>query len=156
MFKALVVETEKGAYFTIQAHTPVNPKRVSFVNTNLAHINDLKHPAAVNEARGYGPVLPDSYDHWASYDQLVTLLSLSETSIEHRFMKDKTYQATGAKIALEDVWQRYCEYARQNRASPMAKKSFGKYLTNVAGHPRKQTTHQGKNVTCVINLQLLD
>lgn len=156
MFKALVVETEKGAYFTIQSHTPENPLRVSFVNTNLAHVDQLGNPAPINESRGYGPILPDSYDHWATYDQLVTLLSLSETSIEPRFMKDKTYQATGAKIALEELWQAYCEYARQNRASPMAKKSFGKYLTNVAGHPRKQTTYHGNNVTCVMNLRLID
>lgn len=156
MFKVLVVETEEGAYFTIKAHAVERPLRACLINTNLAHIDQLKNPAPINEARGYGPVLPDSYDHWATFDQLVTLLSLSETSIEHRFMKDKTYQATGAKIALEDLWQAYREYAIQNQASPMAKKSFGKYITNVAGHPRKQTTYQGRNVTVVADLRLIE
>ncbi|AUR83358.1 hypothetical protein NVP1033O_84 [Vibrio phage 1.033.O._10N.222.49.B8] len=156
MFKVLVVETDKGAYFTTKPCVIASPKRISLVNTNLAHVNQLENPAPVHEIRGYGPILPDTYDHWASFDALVRMLSLSETSIEHRFMKDKTYQSSGAKISLEEVWQRYCEYARQNNASPMAKKSFGKYLTNVAGHPRKQTTYQGNNVTCVINLQLID
>ena len=156
MFKVLIVETEKGAYFTVKKHSVDRPLRVCMVNTNLAHMSQLENPAPVNEARGYGPVLPDTYDHWATFDQLVTLLSLSETSIEHRFMKDRTYQETGAKITLEELWLTYCDYAKQNRATPMPKKSFGKYLTNVAGYARKQTTYQGKSVACVINLQLID
>lgn len=151
----MLVEDRNGVYLTNSPRIIENPYRTAILSTTYNVMKEIQSDNLSHRLNATRPLTMGSVDHGYTFDALYRMLNIEESSLEGQFMRTFTYCDKGAKISLQEIWDTYCIFCSMHGEHPKEKKTFGKYLTNVHGFQRKQTTYKNRNVTCVFGVDII-